>query len=72
MKISFRIQRHAMRHAEVVEIWCNDEFIGSLYGLQDQCGVKIVSQYLPYPSAAAVSLPDIQPRALEVRFEKEE
>lgn len=70
MKVSFRIQRHAIRDAEVVEIWCNGEFIGSLYGLQNECGVKIVSKYLPIPSAAILSVPDIHSPALEVRFRK--
>lgn len=70
--IMFVIDRHKLRATggQVVEIWWRGRFVASLYGLEDECGVKLVSNYLPSLSHPFLLLPAKDfPPALEVRFD---
>lgn len=72
--ISFQIARHSFRKAQVIEIWHDGAFIASLYGMDDERGIKLVSDYLPFedPIQAGILLtnPGFAP-SLEIRFAQE-
>ena len=71
--ITFIIDRHKRKtHEQVVEIWSNDRFIASLYGIEGECGVKLVSHHIPSPPDLRVEVRRDFPTALEVRFHRNE
>lgn len=68
--INFKFKDHLLRRHQVVEIWSNDKLIACLYGIDGECGVKLVSKHMPNPPDLRVEVRRDYPTALEVRFHK--
>jgi hypothetical protein len=63
--ITFRIAKHSVRDAQVVEIFDGDRLMGVIYA--QEWGIRLVSKYLKN-SLDQIAIDPGEPVALEVRL----